>query len=245
MQDNLNNENNYTNVENTNENIIIEYGNSHAVINKHDFQEAKNSIKIITENKSKELKLIKVDYSGGLFNQFDHWVTGSEFNTLTSQIQDSWIHTNKIIQGILDTFLEVYKSFEYLDKDYISGILTAIKSAEEVSKKEQQDRKDIRNIIENIEVHVQVLKKFKEDIDQLKHINDIDKLWDMIEKQENILNEYKYKLEKLFNIYEKEKINTDEKINSLGKKMKLFHFILCACIFITTINLILNIFGII
>ena len=159
------------------------------VIKEHDFQEAKNSLKKYTEHAKKQVELSRVPYDGGLFNLGDHKVTGSELNRITTQIQDYFISLNNLSQGLVDEFGQVYKAFEYLDKDYISGIVASIKAAEEVSKKEQQDRKDIKELVEQHKQSIAVLKKFKADIEKLKHITDIDKAWELIEEQTKLSKE--------------------------------------------------------
>lgn len=152
-------------------------------IQPHDFLEAKNALKKYTEQAQKDFELSKVPYEGGLFNLGNHKVTGTELNRITSQIQDYLISINTLNQGLVEEFGQVYKAFESLDKDYISGIVNSIRVTAEVSKKEQQDRSDIKQT-------VNVLKKFKEDIDQLKHLTDIDNVWELLEKQTKLSKEF-------------------------------------------------------
>ena len=172
-------------------------------IKEHDFQEAKNALKRYTEQAKEEVELSRVPTDGGLFNLGDHKVTGSELNRITSQIQDYLINFNHLSQGLVDEFGQVYKAFEYLDKDYISGIIASIKAAEKVSIEEQKDRKDIKALVEQHKQSIAVLKKFKADIEKLKHLTDIDKAWELIEKQAKLskeLNNYIAGLSKLKHI---------------------------------------------
>lgn len=159
------------------------------VIKEHDFQEAKNALKKYTEQAKEEVELNRVPTDGGLFNLGDHKVTGSELNRITTQIQDYLISLNNLSQGLVDEFGQVYKAFEYLDKDYISGIVASIKAAEKVSIEEQKDRKNIKELIEQHKQSIVVLKKFKADIEKLKHLTDIDKAWELIEKQTKLSKE--------------------------------------------------------
>ena len=137
------------------------------VINEHDFQEAKSSLQKYVAKNSSELSLPSVPISGGLFNLGDHKVTGYELNNVTNQIQKYFIDINGLAQDLIDEFRQVYNAFEALDKDYISGIVGSIKAAQKVSIAEQKDRADIRNIVTRLDKSVDVLKKFKEDIDKL------------------------------------------------------------------------------
>lgn len=160
------------------------------VIKRHDFQEAKNSLKKYTEQAKKDVELSRVPYNGGWFNLGNHKVTGSEFNNVTSQIQDYIISLHNFGQGLVDEIEQIYKAFEYLDRDYISGIVASIKAAEEVSRQEQKDRKDIKKLVYQHEQSVAVLKKFKADIDRFSHLTDIDKAWDLIQKQIKLSKEF-------------------------------------------------------
>lgn len=182
------------------------------VIREHNFQEAKNSLKKYTEQAKKDVELSRVPYDGGLFNLGDHKVTGSELNRITSQIQDYLISLNNLSQGLVDEFGQVYRAFESLDKDYIAGIVASIKAAEEVSKKEQQDRRDIKELVEQHKQSIAVLKKFKADIEKLKHLTDIDKAWELIEKQSKLskeLSNYMAELSKVKHIKDVDAIYAD------------------------------------
>jgi len=175
------------------------------VIKEHDFQEAKNSLKKYAAKTGSELSLPSVPSSGGLFNLGDHKVTGDELNNVTSQIQGYFIDINKLTQGLIGEFGQVYKAFESLDRDYISGIVGSIKAAEKVSIEEQKDRADIRKIVERLDKSVEVLKNFKKDIDKLKHITDVDKAWELISNQEKItksLQAYKDSLTALSHLFD-------------------------------------------
>jgi hypothetical protein len=173
----------------THDDEMISSESGSLVIKKHDFQVAKNTIKKYTEQSRDDIALSRVPTDGGLFNLGNHKVTGEELNKITSQIQDYLISINNLSQGIIDEFGEVYKAFEALDKDYISGIVLAIKSAEAVSKDEQKDRADIKKLVSQHSQSVEVLKKFKDKIDKLEHLTDIDKAWEMIEGQAKLLKE--------------------------------------------------------
>lgn len=182
------------------------------VIEEHDFQEAKNALKKYTEQAKEKVQLSNVPTDGGLFNLGNHKVTGSELNRITTKIQNYLINLNHLSQFLVDQFGQVYNVFEYLDKDYISGIVASIKSAEKVSIEEQKDRKDIKELIEQHKQSIAVLKKFKEDIEKLKHLTDIDKAWELIEEQKklsNKLSDYIAGLSKLKHIKDVDEIYHD------------------------------------
>lgn len=197
------------------------------VIKEHNFQAAKNSLKKYTEKAKKDVELKSVPTDGGLFNLGSHKVTGEELNGITSQIQTYLVNLNSLSQGLIDEFGKVYKAFESLDKDYISGIVASIKAAEEVSKQEQKDRKDIKELVAQHELSVAVLKKFKADIDQLKHLTDIDKAWDLIEKQTKLskeFSEYLAELSKVKHLKDVDALYTDfEKLQKDFSELSEMH----------------------
>lgn len=232
----------------TEKNSVYDAQFSSLIIKEHDFQEAKNSLKKYTEQAKKNVELSRVPYEGGLFNLQDHRVTGSELNRITSQIQEYLISLNNLGQGFADEFGEVYKAFESLDKDYISGIVASIKAAEEVSRQEQKDRKDIKELVAQHELSVTVLKKFKEDIDKLKHVKDIDELWDATEtatkERENIKAEIE-SIEKELGSSTRFAIQKQEEaIKALTQKVKILSIVAGSAVLVTMLQLFLNILGI-
>lgn len=153
------------------------------VIKEHDFQKSKNSIKKFSNDIPKEVELDEVS-SKKSFKEFllsdnskGHKVTGEEFNDRLDQIRDNFISVNKSQIKMIKQFGEVYNALEALDKDYIQAILISIKATEKTSEaiKNTQDRIEI--IVNDQIKTIEVLKKFKSKIDEIKHIDDIDDIW--------------------------------------------------------------------
>lgn len=99
-------------------------------IQRHDFNKYKNNLKKFSEQLPEQIKIEKVETEGFFFFT-DHKVTGSELNRVTSEIQDNLIILMNGQNKIIKEFNDIYNAFETLDKDYISGILSALKSSEE------------------------------------------------------------------------------------------------------------------
>ena len=152
------------------------------VIKERGFVKAKRKLKEFSKKENKEITLRRVrsDFIWGLGN---HKVTGDELNSITRDIQEYFIDIKKFNLEIIDQFRQVYKAFEALDKEYITGIVTSIKAAEKVSLDERKDRADIKQILAQQNEAVDSLLSFKEEIDKLKHITDIDNAWRLIEEQ--------------------------------------------------------------
>ena len=169
------------------------------VIKKHKFQKALKRLKAFSERKKEEIEIETVaTYDWGFFRDSVHKVTGREFNSRIKAIQDIFIELNKKNIEIVKEFNDVYETFDYLDKEYISAILSVLKGVEKTSDdvkvqqaelkkhhialERQQNKLDshqgeIDNIISNMEITIKVLQKFKSQLDNLKHLNEIDTIW--------------------------------------------------------------------
>lgn len=144
----------------------------------HDFERAKNRIKNFSEQMPPDLGLKKVSSEDSfLFWSYEHAVTGKELNELTTQIQTNLRNIKDTQVNLTKEFGEIYNAFEYLDKDYIKGILSSVKATEETSQKIQENQEKIKQIVDNQE---KILKKLL----NLKEINN-----ETIESQANILHE--------------------------------------------------------
>lgn len=77
----------------------------------------------------------EVEVGGWFFGLGDHMVTGKEFNELVTQIQDYTIRNQDRDRKVQNELNIVYKTFEALDKDYISGIKISVEGAKAAIKK--------------------------------------------------------------------------------------------------------------
>jgi hypothetical protein len=113
----------------------------------------------------------------------NHWygaavkATGDDLNNLSSRIADSLIEQNKEIVATRKEFINIYDTFEALDKDYIQRILVNIKSTEEANRKAVKGLQQNKNLFDSQKKIIEVLKKHKDDLDNLNHLKDIDDLF--------------------------------------------------------------------
>ena len=144
------------------------------IIAPHTFEVAKDKIHSLSKSVP-NVSLQEFPTEGSIFSR--HKVRGDEVNTLlVSPLQSTLIDINKTIRSLFDIADEVYKALESLDKEYIQGIVVAVKSAEtasdqakvassqalDASKKAIQAQADIKETIEALRVTVNRLKEFKE-----------------------------------------------------------------------------------
>ncbi|MBS0686175.1 hypothetical protein [Streptococcus suis] len=141
----------------------------------HDFENAKNEIKIFSEQTLMDLDIRRVknkkdgvevfgDLLLGRGFNLDHVVTGDELNDLTSQIQKNFYNINNTLIKLIKEFGQVYSALEALDRDYIQAIILSIKATEETSKGLQKTQEQIKKIVENQRRTLEELKKFKQKI---------------------------------------------------------------------------------
>lgn len=185
------------------------------IIKKHNFQNAINRVKEYSLKKKKDIKIKSVKtIDEGIIFDTDHEVTGYELNEVIKVIQGYLIDINKSNNETVNEFYEIYQAFNYLDTEYVKGILTTVKGLEKTNSdvriqqeelKKHHDRLAIQNnkleahqgeieaIIQNINKTIEILKRFKKEIDRLKHLGDIDRLWfdheQLQDKVDNLSND--------------------------------------------------------
>lgn len=173
-------------VENEESNIVSE--------NASIFNKKKNELKAFSKNLPEQSELPVVPTTGGLFGWFDYDVKGSDLNRLTESIQEKMIQQNKVLVRTIKEFNTIYDTFSALDKEYIQGILVSLKAAQEANTKAlegialvQDNQTEIKQIIGQVNQVIQVLKKFKENLEKIEHLPDVDMIFDVSTKmQENI-----------------------------------------------------------
>lgn len=154
----------------------------HLEIKTHNFEKAKNRLKEFSQKEAEELKLDSVKINGGFLGLGDHKVTGYELNSRLSAIQKHLVDLNDSNNKTIKEFGQVYSALESLDKDYIKAIITSIKATEKTSESIQATQEQIKKIVYDQKKTLEVLKKFKQKLDNYSHLEDIDKIWSECQK---------------------------------------------------------------
>lgn len=143
------------------------------VIKTHNFEDAKRRLKEVSEKKPEEFEIGLVKFKGKflfLKEVGEHKVTGDEFNSRITAIQQHLINLHTKTYENNKEFGEVYNALEALDKDYIAVILTSINAIEEVSKHMREEIDTIKEVqkktLENLQKFKQELKM---DIDEISN----------------------------------------------------------------------------
>lgn len=128
--------------------------------------------------------------------------TSADVNKLAEAIQEGMIQQNKQIVKIIKEFEVVYNTFNSLDEVYVQEIVKSFNTAVGAHEKANQnikrlnqqqqeiekDQKDIKGIIKTLEKMVTVLKDFKEKLDKVRHLFDVDMIFSDAEENKMQLN---------------------------------------------------------
>lgn len=157
-------------------------------IQKEIFEKEKNKLKEFAKKEATTTELSDFrTFGDGLFGFGSHKVTGVEANNLVEELQSCFIEINERERKVIKEFEQVYKTFEALDKNYIEGILIGVKSAEQASKEAKNAQKDVNDTINALQLTIDKLREFKDEVNKYKHLKDIDDLWDKAQKFEEAL----------------------------------------------------------
>ena len=105
-------------------------------------------------------------------------VKAEDVNNITKKVQDSLKVNNNHLIKIYEIFTSIYNAFDSLDKDYMQRILLNTEAAKEANKKAVRGLEENQKLIESQKMVIEVLKKHKDDLDELQHLKDIDWFYD-------------------------------------------------------------------
>jgi len=160
--------------------VVIHTDSGDIVIKRQNFDIEQSNLKKLAEEAKKEISIHQVQKKKW---SFSNSAKIEDVNVAISDIQSHFFKMKAINQEMIDQFGVVHKIFAALDSEYLSGIVAAIKSAEKVSKEERKDRAAIKELVARHTEAVKSLNEFKNDLEKLKHLNEIDKAWELIETQ--------------------------------------------------------------
>lgn len=209
------------------------------VIELHRFDEAKGKI-----NEFSTTSAIDIDIKplGETTIGFSNHVTCKEFNDYNKdEIIPTLKEMNEIDLNCIQEFKNVYDALESLDKDYIQGILVSLAENVANNKKIKKAQDEINGTIDTLGITVGELEKVRKKVDEAKHFNDIDTMWDDIKtlKQKDTQEA------------DSSVSNSDDKrINEIGnssinKKIKIAYAIAGSSLLLTVVQMVLHIFKVI
>lgn len=105
-------------------------------------------------------------------------VKAEDVNNITKKVRDSLKVNNNHLIKIYEIFTSIYNAFDSLDKDYMQRILLNTEAAKEANKKAVRGLEENQKLIESQKMVIEVLKKHKDNLDELQHLKDIDWFYD-------------------------------------------------------------------
>lgn len=141
---------------------------NNALIQKHNFNIAKNNIERFSRNLPSNPSFSRVEVDGGFLGLGNHKVTGYEMNAFIGVVQDKLISVNSSLRSIIGEFKEVYNAFDSLDGEYINGIISSVESAEDASKQALKAQEDIKATIENLRKTVVKLASLNQTVERIE-----------------------------------------------------------------------------
>lgn len=143
------------------------------------FKESKKDIDKFAKSVPKKSELpMLAETEEGLFFIRDAKVKAEDVNEITKKVQESLKENNNHLIKIYGIFNSVYAAFDLLDKDYMQRILLNTEAAKEANKKAVRGLEENQKLIESQKMVIEVLKKHKDDLDELQHLKDIDMFYD-------------------------------------------------------------------
>ena len=161
-------------------------------VQNNNLQEQSLKIKEFSNTIPSKADLPTVPTAGGLFGLFGYSVTGTDLNSVTKKISSQIITQNKTIKNIITEFEDVYTTLTTLNTSYIQKIMLALSAADEANNKAveslkklsfqqqqiQESHYNVEQMVRQQQQLIKVLTNFKEKIDRIEHLNDIDGLYE-------------------------------------------------------------------
>jgi len=219
------------------------------IMQSHNFNQEVKKIQQFANSIPKQTQLKKVEERDSfLYIPMDHKVTGKEFNDRINAIGTIIIEQNQNIIKTIKEFGVIYNTFNYLDNEYIKGIVTSLNAANIALEETKVTQEDNGKIIEGLRKTVDVLKKFKDDFTQTlgdlkKSIAELQKTADARMKEvENAEQQNKKEVDMLMEGLRQQFAETEASSN---KKIKWLYGLTGTSLFLNIVLVALHAFSVI
>lgn len=201
-------------------------------VNPERFLKKINELKEFSENIPEQSSLPTFKEAEGLFKWFKQDIKVSDINDLTEKIQDKMILQNKVLLRTIQEFKNVYETFSLLNKEYILKIVASVNAAEEANRKAvygiieiqksnveiQKNQTNIDLLVGQQELVINSLKKFKKELETLKHLKNIDAMFETLSHLQMGLNG----IDATVNTHQKQLTTLSEDTNELQVIVALY-----------------------
>lgn len=162
------------------------------IVKRHNFDTALRKIQEFSNQIPTIPSIGKFDTDGGLFGLGDHYINGREMNNYVEKVQDIFQKHNEIITKTIREFRDVYTTFDYLDKEYLLGIVQTSTEAAKAAEGAKEASKQAKTASEQAKTAADKALKNEEDLKK-----DVDNLRKVVEKIRTIKDDLNLKIEKI------------------------------------------------
>ena len=148
------------------------------IIRRHNFDQALKRLEQFSNSTPSVPYIEKFETDGGLFGWGGHYINGHEMNNYVEKVQEHLSKQNSVLISTIKEFREVYNTFNFLDKEYLQGIISAVDAANKASEgartasnqakeavvKAIKNEDDIRKEVEALRKVVEKIKTIREDL---------------------------------------------------------------------------------
>ena len=151
----------------------------------HDFTSAKKEIREFSQRMNSDISINKV-VKAHFWNGKN--ITADELNKTIEEVQTiiEDLNNSRIDSGRL--FNRIYEVIEFLDSQYMPGIASSIEATKQVSEATHAAQTEIDKLIKSHESLLKNMVKFKKRDNSYKHLQDVDSMWNSIQKMKNRVN---------------------------------------------------------
>ena len=160
------------------------------IIKRHNFDSSLRKIQEFSNQVPRIPELEKFETDGGLFGWGDHYVNGSEMNKYVEKVQDIFKTHNGIIIKTIKEFKDIYSTFDYLDREYLTGIVQSATAAAKASEGARTASNQAKVASEQAKAAADKALKNEEDLKK-----DVENLRKLVEKIRSIKEELSIKIE--------------------------------------------------
>ena len=168
------------------------------IIIRHNFDQALRRLERFSNSTPSVPNIEKFETDGGLFGWGDHYINGHEMNNYVEKVQEHLSKQNSVLISTIKEFREVYNTFNFLDKEYLQGIISAVDAANKASEgaraasnqakeaavKALKNEDDIRKEVEALRKVVEKIKSIREDLN-----TKISKIEESVNEDRNFFNQ--------------------------------------------------------
>ena len=202
------------------------------VIKKAGFEKSISKLNSLVKKGQHVNQLDKFEEKTGPFKLFKKTVSGEQMNAFGEQVQTNFGIINRRVNQAYKQLIAVYEAFEYLDKEYIAGIVGSFEQAVEATKKAEKAQNDINQTLKILKNAVERMESFNVNVNSALSRIDSDNWKNNAIKHQEELNHFDEKADQILMTMAEYKNNYEMSLAKIKKyKLTLIIFGICLGLF--------------